>query len=73
VAHYSVFILTCVPFAFDFPPFSTSPSDFGLATELKESKKVSDDLYKMTEMTGSPIYMAPEGKKQVIEHRHDGP
>ena len=37
-------------------------SDFGLATELKDSKKASKDgLYKLTEMTGSPVYMAPEG------------
>eukprot|EP00529_Nitzschia_sp_RCC80_P023815 CAMPEP_0113498982 /NCGR_PEP_ID=MMETSP0014_2-20120614/31492_1 /TAXON_ID=2857 /ORGANISM="Nitzschia sp." /LENGTH=460 /DNA_ID=CAMNT_0000393101 /DNA_START=115 /DNA_END=1497 /DNA_ORIENTATION=+ /assembly_acc=CAM_ASM_000159 len=35
--------------------------DFGLATELKDSKKASKEgLYKLTEMTGSPIYMAPE-------------
>lgn len=35
-------------------------SDFGLATELKDSKKADDGLYKLTGMTGSPRYMAPE-------------
>ncbi|KAG7347360.1 serine/threonine protein kinase [Nitzschia inconspicua] len=34
--------------------------DFGLATELKQSKKTDDGLYKLTGMTGSPRYMAPE-------------
>ena len=34
--------------------------DFGLATELKASKKTDDGLYKLTGMTGSPRYMAPE-------------
>ena len=43
---------------------SSIASDFGLATELKDSKKASKDgLYKLTEMTGSPVYMAPEGKE----------
>jgi hypothetical protein len=34
-------------------------SDFGLATEMKDSKKVVDELYKLTGMTGSARYMAP--------------
>jgi serine/threonine protein kinase len=34
--------------------------DFGLATELLESKKTDDGLYNLTGMTGSPRYMAPE-------------
>jgi len=34
--------------------------DFGLATELRDSRKAKDDLYNLTGMTGSPVYMAPE-------------
>ena len=37
--------------------FDSTPSDFGLATELKDSKKASDGLYKLTELTGSPRYV----------------
>jgi hypothetical protein len=40
-------------------PFRVRVSDFGLATELKESKKLEGGLYNLTGMTGSPIYMAP--------------
>lgn len=47
-------ILTCFANIFCFH------SDFGLATELKNSKKAGDGLYKLTGMTGSPRYMAPE-------------
>lgn len=45
-----------------FTPFSflCTFSDFGLATELKDSRKTDDGMYKLTEMTGSPRYMAPE-------------
>lgn len=34
--------------------------DFGLAKELRDSFKNEDGTYKLTEMTGSPRYMAPE-------------
>ncbi|KAL3909831.1 MAG: hypothetical protein SGILL_007929, partial [Bacillariaceae sp.] len=48
--------LECIPMsALTFEIF-----DFGLATELKASKKTKDGLYKLTGMTGSPRYMAPE-------------
>ena len=34
--------------------------DFGLAKELRDDLKVDNHLYKLTEMTGSLRYMAPE-------------
>jgi hypothetical protein len=34
-------------------------SDFGLAIELSDKKKVEGGLYKLTGLTGSPRYMAP--------------
>jgi hypothetical protein len=43
----------------------TCHSDFGLAIELKENRKAEDGLYKLTGMTGSPVYMAP-GRLFVI-------
>lgn len=37
--------------------------DFGLSRELPE-RKLDDGTYHMTGDTGSPRYMAPEGKKR---------
>jgi serine/threonine protein kinase len=34
--------------------------DFGLATELRDSERTGDGLYKLTGMTGAMRYMAPE-------------
>jgi serine/threonine protein kinase len=34
--------------------------DFGLAKELTEGVRNTDGTYNLTEMTGSPRYMAPE-------------
>lgn len=34
--------------------------DFGLSVEKRESRRDTDGLYKLTGMTGSPRYMAPE-------------
>lgn len=34
--------------------------DFGFATEMKDSRRASNDLYNLTGMTGSPRYMSPE-------------
>ena len=36
--------------------------DFGLAKEINRSKVLGDGTYQMTGDTGSPRYMAPEGK-----------
>lgn len=38
--------------------------DFGLAKELHDEDKDAEGLYKLTGVTGSPIYMAP-GKPLV--------
>jgi len=46
--------------------------DFGLAVEMLDSKKVMDDLYKLTGMTGSPRYMSPEvANEQVYNEKCD--
>mmetsp|Transcript_34283 Transcript_34283/g.83167 ORF Transcript_34283/g.83167 Transcript_34283/m.83167 type:complete len:175 (-) Transcript_34283:130-654(-) len=34
--------------------------DFGLAKEVHDEDRDADGLFKLTEMTGSPLYMAPE-------------
>eukprot|EP00550_Attheya_septentrionalis_P006586 CAMPEP_0198289210 /NCGR_PEP_ID=MMETSP1449-20131203/7481_1 /TAXON_ID=420275 /ORGANISM="Attheya septentrionalis, Strain CCMP2084" /LENGTH=506 /DNA_ID=CAMNT_0043987507 /DNA_START=202 /DNA_END=1722 /DNA_ORIENTATION=- len=39
--------------------------DFGLAKELRESEKLEDGNYKLTGMTGSRRYMAPEVAKRL--------
>lgn len=39
---------------------TTKIFDFGLAKELKESKRTEDGLYRMTSFTGAVRYMAPE-------------
>jgi serine/threonine protein kinase len=39
--------------------------DFGLAKELRESERLEDDNYKLTGMTGSRRYMAPEVAKRL--------
>eukprot|EP00526_Cylindrotheca_closterium_P010359 CAMPEP_0113655706 /NCGR_PEP_ID=MMETSP0017_2-20120614/29872_1 /TAXON_ID=2856 /ORGANISM="Cylindrotheca closterium" /LENGTH=403 /DNA_ID=CAMNT_0000569017 /DNA_START=13 /DNA_END=1224 /DNA_ORIENTATION=+ /assembly_acc=CAM_ASM_000147 len=39
---------------------TTKVFDFGLAKELKESRRTDDGLYQMTSFTGAVRYMAPE-------------
>ena len=48
--------ITSIPFQRD----DVKLFDFGLSKELHDSFKNDDGTYKLTEMTGSPRYMAPE-------------
>ena len=45
--------------------------DFGLAKELHSSEERDDGTYKLTEMTGSVRYMAPEVRKKILQNYSD--